>query len=1380
MPAKHIAIGAPAHEAERQGLRLLVEGLPDTYTVFSNAYVVDRGPRGLSDPRSTVYEVDAIVVAEHGIFCVELKSYRGDVGGNDHDWFVPQPIKSPVGLNRKVAQILKSALRREGAEAGAPYVLGLVFLTHAQRIEVRGPMSEGRVHGRDTILHALRDRPAFQRLSGHLSSESVGPATHAALDRILRGLSPGLRPRRQIREYLLEAPVEQTERYTEYFARHSVTNAPATLRVYHVDPLATADERERATERCRWEAQVLRRVGKHPAILKADAPFEDEMGLCVPFEYFESVTLQTWLDRSAEALRGLGALHKRIAIFEQLAEAIAFAHEQGVVHRLLRPEVVKIAIDSASPAVRITGFELAKQLDAQGTALISTLHDDRFRWAAPEVLGRFSDAEPRSDQFGLGLLLAHLLLDRSLVDSTDALRKRGVPPRVRDSNPFVPQAVDEVLRRMLALSPVDRFPSVRDALDAVLVAVDRRPAHTVREPAKLTLDPDRLPDGTRIGTDYEIRGRLGEGGLAIVYLAKHLVSGRARALKVARGAHDAEAALEHEHEALRKLDHPNIVRPVGDLTRQIEGRLAMVLERVDGQTLAQLLDAETGVLDAATRRRYAEGLFGALEHLEQRGITHKDLKPDNLVVGGSGLTVIDFSLANVEPDELRVGTALYRDPALKRWSHVADRYAAALCLFELYAGRHPFDDRAPMPGEAPRFTDDELDTPGLAAFFRKALAPIPEERHPSSSAMRAAFAAATGVGLGTPSSPPPGAPTRTASDAPLGAAGLSGTALAVLIRAGFRNQGDLVARSPEVLRKLKGLGAKKLEEVLALRARLLEEGIAPASAPSAPAPPFWPTLLGHPAPVQQLAIKPELALALCNAGYPRVGDLASASRAELEGAPGLGASVVSALSTSLGSFESVAGGAPPDTLAAFFDRACRPLTELQRELLVRLCGLASEPMIQGDLAAELGRTQSDVSIQKNQGIDHLARAALLPLVDHLDQVLDEQRGFMPVTHAVDELERRWPAGTHADGRPFRTKGLVVLLVGTHGDRFVEAKVSQFLQDPLVARPTFDEKLLTGFLREAAAVFKWPPKEPEPARASLRKWLPGYDLDPLVLVTRLFSDVRLSPDGNLFQTPVDPADALAWLLPRVRLPVSLDELKAQVDRAFAHFVTWPENAYLHAIFEKVPGIRLVGDEVLAAGTRGVDLPRVKSDPLPTELHVAGRTPEEVAGDLLRGAAEAGRGFRLVVADSKEHRPIAESVRAALGPSTVHLRFEDAFFRRIGDQIESLGKAERFKARMARLEDELKGTVDALLVEHGHAGARIVLSDVGIWGIDPELAKRLVRRIYDETVGGTKGFWAVVIPGVVRERNPLFLERTQLFVVDGTTLPLGLAIPAPTPA
>ena len=71
-------------------------------------------------------------------------------------------------------------------------------------------------------------------------------------------------------------------------------------------------------------------------------------------------------------------------------------------------------------------------------------------------------------------------------------------------------------------------------------------------------------------------------------------------------------------------------------------------------------------------------------------------------------------------------------------SALSDRYAVALCLFEIYAGRHAFDGRVPEPGQAPSVRPEDIDPPGLATFFQKALHPIPEQRFPSARAMRIA------------------------------------------------------------------------------------------------------------------------------------------------------------------------------------------------------------------------------------------------------------------------------------------------------------------------------------------------------------------------------------------------------------------------------------------------------------------------------------------------------------------------------------------------------------------------------------------------------------------------------------------------------------------
>jgi len=296
---------------------------------------------------------------------------------------------------------------------------------------------------------------------------------------------------------------------------------------------------------------------------------------------------------------------------------------------------------------------------------------------------------------------------------------------------------------MLELRPTDRFPSLTEAITAVRDGREPKPALPgVSLDRRTPLDAENLQQGTRVGTDYEIVARLGQGGMAVVYAARHLVSGRTRALKIARSENAAEEALQGEYQTLSRLDHPNVVRVI-DLTKMVEGRLTLVMERVGGETLRQWL-ATHPTPEATAQRRLAEDLLAGLDYLEQQSVTHKDLKPDNLLVCDGRLTIIDFSLAGIPEDAPYGGTALYRDPASARWTHATDRFAAALCLFELYAGRHAFDGHVPEPGQTPTVREDDIDPPGLAAFFRKALDPVPEKRFPSARAMRDALLVALG------------------------------------------------------------------------------------------------------------------------------------------------------------------------------------------------------------------------------------------------------------------------------------------------------------------------------------------------------------------------------------------------------------------------------------------------------------------------------------------------------------------------------------------------------------------------------------------------------------------------------------------------------------
>ena len=1365
MAAKFIPVGEPAHDAERQALRFLVEGLAATYTVYGNPWIVDHG---------AVFELDAVIAAPHAVYVVEIKSYRNTITGNDNDWYVPQPIRSPLKLNRKTAQVLASLLKARSVDAARPYVEGFVFLSHASECRVTGPASVDRVHTRRTVLQAIQDPGRLFRREG--AKPPVDDHAARILHELLTGADPTFRPPRLIREWKLEAQVDRTERYAEYFATHRITEQHALLRVYDPPMLSDDVTRKRVDELFQWEAQVLRRIREIPHVIHAEAPFVDEAGNVLPFEAFTGVTLASWIDAHGPKLTGEAGVRAKVDLWKQVAQAIDDAHRQGVVHRLLRPDVVLVTNRAENPDVRVTGFELAKQLYLKGkTIASSSLNDERRRWAAPEVVRSFSDADARSDQFSLGALLAHILVGRPVFDSTEELiRRNGTYTRLQDVNRSFKQSLDQAVGTMLQLAAANRFPSVAAAIVAVENSLENRQV-SLPSPAR-NLDPDDLPKDTRLDPDYEITGRLGAGGMATVYLARHLVSGTSRALKVARANAAAEDALRAEYEALKSIKHANIVGAI-DITSIVPGRKTLVLERVKGESLASRL--AKGPLSDEERRMYAEHLLSALGYLEQQNIVHKDIKPDNLIVSENGLTLIDFSLVG-EPADSLVGTALYRDPALERWSVVGDRYAAALCLFEMYAGRHAFEGQAPAPNERAHLDPQDFDRPALADFFAKALAPQPSQRHPSAIAMRAALLEA--LGTKSVASVPPGASnaTLTAGDAPLSATSLSGTALNILRRAGITTQGALVALSEAKIRSLPGLGTKKREEVLALQKALEAAGVHGAKAATAERQPLYPPLLGEETDVHALAISANLADTLARNGFATVGRLADATRHDLLKIANVGPKTIAQIVQGLQRFgESARGDHTPTSLDALWDLATRPLQGNQKPALERLFGVRGRLVNQVELSEELGVSQPSVSLAKQRAMDLVDRRVLDEVVEHTEGLLVAAGGLLRIDEAGARLIERWPA----EGEVAEI-GFLRFLAELEPTRLRCLPILDEEPNEVLARPTFDAASVKAFLDAARTLASaWPPKKPEGVRASLQPYLPEYPLDPIGLATRLSRDLRVTEDGELYEAPVLVEKATTHILGKARLPKTLEWLRDALITSFgAALVTPPEIHELTVLLNKSGSYRVdpASGTIDVLATRSITADRdsrIVEDPLPIELRAT--DPAEFVARTLR-TLSAKDGFRLIVAPPKDYREIARSLVPCLGKDAKFVSYEDAFFTRVDADIAAFDRAERFTAQKPKLRREAEAVLDELVKEHAGPGHRIVLGDTALWGVCDAL--HLVRKLYDLTATGGRGFWVVAIPGLLTKSQPLFNDRpgATVFSIAGAVLPLGKEVPAAVPA
>jgi hypothetical protein len=209
---------------------------------------------------------------------------------------------------------------------------------------------------------------------------------------------------------------------------------------------------------------------------------------------------------------------------------------------------------------------------------------------------------------------------------------------------------------------------------------------------------------------YRVLRLLGQGGMGAVFLAEHRVLRRLVALKVIKQVYTADpAAVERfrrEARAAAQLQHPNIVAahdadPVGDTH-------FLVMEYVAGVTLAQLL-RERGPLPVAQACEYARQAALGLQHAHERGLVHRDVKPENLMLAADGtVKVLDFGLAalNAErgPDALTslnglMGTPDYMAPEQaedpRQADTRADVYSLGCTLYQLLTGQVPYP--APTP-----------------------------------------------------------------------------------------------------------------------------------------------------------------------------------------------------------------------------------------------------------------------------------------------------------------------------------------------------------------------------------------------------------------------------------------------------------------------------------------------------------------------------------------------------------------------------------------------------------------------------------------------------------------------------------------------------------
>jgi len=253
---------------------------------------------------------------------------------------------------------------------------------------------------------------------------------------------------------------------------------------------------------------------------------------------------------------------------------------------------------------------------------------------------------------------------------------------------------------------------------------------------------------------YRVIEQLGQGGMGVVYKAEDLDLGRTVALKFIRPEREgiglATARFKREAQAAAALNHPNIVT-VYEFGEH-EGQLYISMELVGGQSLAQLLQG--GPLSWQQVVDIASQIGDALSKAHERGIVHRDMKPDNVVVDEDGrVKILDFGVAKpvsgtpaLTGEGVLVGTPSYMSPEQARGEpidHRTDIWSLGVMLFKMVTGRLPYAS-APVQGAIgsvlshPRNRVRDLRPdlpPDLELVLDRALARDPAERYASVSAL---------------------------------------------------------------------------------------------------------------------------------------------------------------------------------------------------------------------------------------------------------------------------------------------------------------------------------------------------------------------------------------------------------------------------------------------------------------------------------------------------------------------------------------------------------------------------------------------------------------------------------------------------------------------
>ncbi len=850
----------------------------DPFRAWSNfEFIADDG---------SVNEVDLLALTPVGFFLVEIKSRPGVLRGDAGTWTWehegrPFTDDNPLlGANRK-AKKLKSLLEKQKAiknlKGRLPFLEVLVFCSAPDQQLLLEGTARCRVCLRDR--EATADNPGqpgimaalLHRNCAGLDAQPRGFGDRPTARAIGQALEQaGIRPSRRSRkvgDFVLKNIVMEGPGFQDWQAVHvKLDEVKRRVRLYLVRAGATADDRKTIERAALREFQLLENL-QHPGILRTHGFTEHELGPAIVFEHFpKAIRLDHYLAQVGQRLPP----ETRLDLLRQVAEVVRFAHDKKVVHRALSPQSI-LVLDAAEeslgkgdrtllperpggcfaqkgpdpffgrPHIKVFNWQVGYREGASTTGgsrgrVTGTVHVDQLvedastAYMAPEALADPEAAGEHLDVFSLGAIAYHLFSGRPPAGNALELSEKLLQSKGLQISSVMNGAC-ESLQQLIQFSTNPDVSHRAESAREFLENLDQVQHELIEAEHDVVEDPTQAQIDDRLAGGLVVKRRLGSGACSVALLVAR--DDQELVLKVANSPEHNDR-LRDEGEVLQKLRHQHIVEHLE--TVEMGGRVCLLMRRAGQETLGDRLRKE-GRLHVDLLQRFGEDLLDVVRFLEEQGLPHRDIKPDNIAVGPVGrgdklhLVLFDFSLSRTPPENIRAGTVGYLEPFLvsrrpPRWDLYAERYAAGVTLYELATGAIPkWGDGKSAPEmldcevtiEAELF-DPNLREP-LGAFFRKALRRNPAERFDNAEEMLRAWRHAF-EGIDRPASAGhedwaevEKRLQQATPDTPIVELGLGTRACNALDRVNVLSVRDLLAFPPKRLHRMPGVGAKTRREI---------------------------------------------------------------------------------------------------------------------------------------------------------------------------------------------------------------------------------------------------------------------------------------------------------------------------------------------------------------------------------------------------------------------------------------------------------------------------------------------------------------------------------------------------------------------------------------